>query len=254
MSALRDFQGTFSAAIRSDTFDGPIDCAAHKDAWRFGVYRNNFFHGLLEQLREAYPSVAQILGNDGFAVVARGYLVHFPPTSRSLALFGEDFPAYLAGISLTQDDAVVCGLARLDRAYLEVLHAEDLPVLDPAWLAELGDTLAEAEFVKHPAAQIIPSQIPLVDHWRARRAGGDVLSDPPDTEALCALVTRPKLTVHVAALREEEAAFGLELFSGQSVSYAFETAMALNPGFDITETFRRFLTAGTFTAVISPEG
>ena len=255
MSRLRAFQSKFCAAIKSDSFDGPIDGAAEKDAWRFGVYRNNFFHGLIEQLREAYPSVAQILGDEGFAVVARGYLVHFPPTARSLALFGEQFPAYLASISLTQDDAVLCGLAKLDRAYLEALHAEDLPVLDPVSLAELGDALVDARFVKHPATHIIPSQISLIDHWRVKR-GGPENANPQHSEtgaqcALAALVTRPKLTVQVAEITEAEAAFGIDLLDGKPVSHAFETALGLNSAFDITEAFRTFLAAGAFAEVSS---
>ena len=254
VSDLRTFQGAFSAAIRSDSFDGPIGGAADEDAWRFNVYRNSFFHGLIEQLREAYPAVAHMLGDEGFAVVARGYLVYHPPTTRSLALFGAEFPAYIAGISLTQDDAVLCALATLDRAYLESLHAADRSVLDPGGLAALGEGVAEARFVKHPAARIVQSQIPLVDHWRANRGGGNLPNDPSETAAQGALVTRPNLSVQVAALSEAEAAFGIDLFGGKPVSHAFETAEGLEPGFDIAETFRRFLTAGAFTAVTSPQG
>ncbi len=252
MSTLRAFQKDFSAAVKADDPRARPQGLSDDQAWRFDVYRNNFFYGLIEQLKEAYPAIRSYLGDDGFVAVARGFLVHYPPSQRSLALFGGDFPDYLAQIPLTKDDPAICDLARAERARLEALHAADALVLDPGRLQELGDTLLAARFVQHDAARLVTSQIPLIDHWRVNRPGsGGAVSQNTATGAQAVLVTRPKLSVQICALTIAEARFGSELFDGKPVAEAFETALTCDDAFDITETFRKFLAAGAFKNVLA---
>ncbi len=246
---LQSFQSDFAKAVRADDPNARPDLIDGDQGWRFGVYRNNFFHGLIAQLKEAYPVVHQILGDEGFAVVARGYLVHHPPTTRSLALFGDAFPAYLASISLTKDDPLLSDMARLERAWLEALHAADARPLNPESLTTLGDRLAEARFGPHPAARLLTSQISVVDHWRVRRSGTiPPTSQNVGTGAQGALVTRPRQSVQVCPLSVPEAIFGRNLFDGAPVSEAVDQA-ACDDAFDITEAFRKFLAAGAFSSV-----
>lgn len=249
MTGLQKFQSDFAEAIRADAPNATPGQVVVNHAWRFSVYRNNFFHGLIEQLREAYPVVHQVLGGEGFTAVARGYLVHHPPATRSLALFGDAFPKYLALISLTKDDPLICDMARLERAWLEALHAADARPLNPESLTTLGDRLVEARFGPHPAARLLTSQISVVDHWRVRRSGTNP-STPQNvgTGAQGALVTRPRQSVQVCPLSVPEAIFGRCLFEGVPVSEAVDQA-ARDDAFDITEAFRKFLAAGAFSTV-----
>lgn len=247
MKNLYAFQKDFAAAVGADDPEARPDGLSVDASWRFNVYRNNFFHGLIEQLKEAYPEVCRILGEDAFNTIARGFLIYHPPRTRSLALFGGEFPGYLAQISLTKDNALVCDMARLERAWLEALHAADEDILDPAGLAAIGENLTEARFAKHDAAAIVTSQIPLLDHWRVRRGGTPVQKGQNSgAGAQAALVTRPRLNVQIRLLTKTETTFGLQIFDGAPVSEAFDKAIDCDDAFDITEAFRTFLAAGAF--------
>ena len=62
---LQTFQADFAAAlIASDPAARPKGFSS-KAAVRFRIYRNNFYHGLSQQLAEAYPVVRRLVG-DGF--------------------------------------------------------------------------------------------------------------------------------------------------------------------------------------------
>ncbi len=250
MTDLHGFQSDFSGAVKADDPGARPKDLNDDVSWRFNVYRNNYFHGLIEQLKEAYPEVRRLLGDEGFTVVAKGFLVKNPPEVRSLALFGKGFPEYLAALPATQDSPLLYHMARLERAWLEALHAADQMPLDPSGLAQLGEKLPETRFDRHAAAHIITSQIPLLDHWRVRQPGTQA-PEPQNSEAgaQAVLVTRPKLSVQICTLTKSEVTFGEGLFEGKPVSEAFEKAINCDDAFDITEAFRTFLAAGAFAGV-----
>lgn len=245
---LGAFQKEFARAVRAESVQAQPTFLRDDNAWRFSVYRNNFFNGLIEQLKEAYPTVRQILGEEAFFKTARRFLIENPPTSRSLALFGEGFPHYLSAHPETNQNIVACDMAHLERAWLEALHAGDADPLAPETLASVGERLPEARFVPHPAARIVASQVSIVDHWRVRRPGNDgPTSQIGEVGAQGALVTRPKLSVQISVLTNAERVFGENLFRGEPVSLSFDDAVNSDPAFDLTQAFRKYLVAGAFT-------
>jgi hypothetical protein len=98
--SLESFQADFAAALLArDPAARPASMTrglAREAAARFRVYRNNVHHGLSQQLAEAYPVVRRLVGEAFFQATAREYLAGHPPRGRSLALFGEAFPGFLA--------------------------------------------------------------------------------------------------------------------------------------------------------------
>lgn len=248
-SDLIGFQNDFVAAVvdPSVEWDAALGIA-QQDNWRFNIYRNNYFHGLIEQLAEAYPTVQSILGDDAFSVIAHRYLQYFPPKNVSLALFGEEFTHYLREISITKNDDLICDSALLDRAYLEALHAPDQVVIDPVVLSDLGDDLVGARFTPHGSLRIIESNISLVDTWKAYRKGIKVTN----VTAQGALVTRPKSLVQVRGLSRAATQFGLGLMNNDTVADAYDKASDIDESFDITQVFSDFLLAGAFCDIKVP--
>jgi hypothetical protein len=219
---------------------------APADAARFPVYRNNVFHGLTEALGEAYPAVRRLVGDDFFRAMAARFVQVAPPRARSLVLYGDGFAAFTADFPPAAGLPYLPDVARLERAWLESLHAADAAPLDPTALALLGESLASARFVAHPATRLVESLFPIVSIWQASRddtrAGPIDIVDRPEA----ALVCRARDTVTVRALAAAPAAFAAGLLSGQDGATA---ATAAGNGLDVADTFRCLLADGAFSAV-----
>lgn len=243
---LHGFQAGFAAALASgDPAARPegLECAA---APRFRIYRNNFYHGLSQQLAKAYPVVRRLVGDAFFIATACAFLDAHPPRSRSLALFGGEFPGFLEGFPLAASLPYLRDVARLERAWLEALHAADAPPLAPAALRDLGHALAETRFVPHPAARIVGSDHPIVDLWLANQPGAGSGPCRLDAVAQSALITRPRLRVEVRRLAPAQAVFARALSAGEDAIAAFEQAGRIDGQFDASTAFRELLSAGAF--------
>lgn len=104
---------------------------------RFAVYRNNVVRGAIEVLRAAYPAVNRIVGDSFFSPLAKTYWQDTPPTARSMTLYGEGFAEHIRAYRPAGGLPYLVDVARLDRAWLEVHHGPDDPVLRPETVAQL---------------------------------------------------------------------------------------------------------------------
>ncbi|MDX1576632.1 MAG: DNA-binding domain-containing protein [Kiloniellales bacterium] len=243
---LESFQAGFAAALLArDPAARPAGLTPEAAA-RFRVYRNSVHYGLSQQLAEAYPVVRRLVGEDFFRATAREYLAGHPPRGRSLALFGEAFPGFLAEFPPADSVPYLADVARLERARLEALHAADTAPLAPADVNRLGPALAEAAFEPHPAARVVVSDHPIVDLWQANRpeaeAGPRTIAAVPQG----AFITRPRAQVLLRKLTPAQAVFAERLLSGDHVAAAVEQAGRGDPRFEVTAAFRALLSAGAF--------
>jgi len=241
---VESFQADFAAALMARDPAARPEGMTREAAARFRVYRNNVHHGLGQQLAEAYPVVRRLVGEAFFQATAREYLAGHPPHGRSLALFGEAFPNFLAGFSPASSVPYLPDVARLERAWLEGLHAADVAPLALAELGRLGPALAKAKFAAHPAARIVTSDHPIVDIWRANLDDAKLGPRTIASVGQGALITRPHAQVEVRELAPSEAAFVRRLLTGDDVFTALERAGRLGETFDVAAAFHQMLAAG----------
>lgn len=251
---LQAFQTNFAAALAaSDPTARPKGLDGEAVA-RFRIYRNNVHHGLGQQLAEAYPVVRRLVGDAFFLATAREYLAGHPPRTRSLALFGEAFPSFLDGFPRAASLPYLSDVARLERAWLEAMHAADAEPLAPAELSRLGPALAAARFAAHPATRIVTSDYPIVDIWRANQPEAEPAPRAIAAVGQSALITRPRAQVEVRGLSQSQAAFARRLLSGDDVANALERASRSDESFDVTAAFRDLVAAGAFEHLRSLPG
>lgn len=235
----------FAAALLAPDPAARPSWLADDQAARFAVYRNNLFHGLTEALGDAYPAVRRLVGDEFFTATARIFIAERPPRGRGLSLYGDGFADFLEHFEPARAVPYLADVARLERAWLESLHAADAAPLRPESLARLGEDLVTIRFVAHPAARLVPSAHPIVAIWRANQddAAAREIEDRPET----ALVCRAGDVVSVYALDPAAGAFAAALLAGVSA------ADAASESVDVAATFHQLLAGGAFAAAHSAD-
>jgi hypothetical protein len=99
-------------------------------AARMAVYVQGYPARIREALRETFPAVAQILGDESFAALAGRYAKAVPADLRNLNLVGAALPAYLESDRASGDLPFLPALAELEWAVDRCFHADLLAAFE----------------------------------------------------------------------------------------------------------------------------
>ena len=142
-------QSLFAAALADPALPPPDLFTPCDASARFAIYRNNSAVASINALKEQFPTVTKLVGDDAFQNLARAFVAKFPPRSPVLADYGAEFPGFVAEfLALHGVEAVpyLPDMARLDWARLQSLRSAEAPPCTPARLAELdAGRLAETQ-------------------------------------------------------------------------------------------------------------
>jgi hypothetical protein len=216
MPALRELQHRFLAALEAGAAaagtggEAPADpllLAAIRDDGalappaRLEIYAGMYRARLVDVLREDFPRVLTVLGDEDFAALACRYLARCPSTRPSVRHVGERFADFVAGEPGVP--AYLGDLARLEWARVEVFDAADAV---PLTLADL-QAVAPADwpalrFHPVPACRTVASAWPVHRVW-AQAAEGPVPMPAPEPTLM--RVWREGRSVSHAAMAASEA-------------------------------------------------
>jgi hypothetical protein len=168
--SLRELQGAFWRAISSPEpalEDGLLRVVAPSPALtpagRVAIYGGMYFWRLLDVLREDFPKVVALVGDERFEALARAYLDRHPSQDPSVRHVGDALPAFLAAQATP---AVVGDLARLERARLWVFDAPDpMPLTLDALRALAPESWPALRFAPIEALQVVVSDWPVQRVW-----------------------------------------------------------------------------------------
>src|SRR6185312_9321783 len=164
---------------------------------RFAVHRNNMVAGLVEVLRERFPVVQKIVGEEFFAATARAFVLRCPPRSPVLAGYGDELASFLAGFAPARELPYLADVARLEAARTRAYHAADaIPVGVDRFATLDGEVVGNLRIAMHPSTEIVRSPFPIVTIW-AMNSGEQALAPIEDWRGEDALVARPHLDVQV---------------------------------------------------------
>lgn len=224
--------------------DGLTDPQGRPAGRRFNVYRNNVAVGLTEALRQSFPVVRKLVGEDFFTAMAQDHLRAHPPASPLMMFYGQDMPAFLEHFPPVAHLGYLPDIARLELAIRNSYHAADAPPLPPERIAALGaDAMCAARFTLAPAVQLVRSRWPIHAIWSANTKG----STPPRTvRGEDVLITRPDFDPVVDQLDDGAAPFVARLLAGDRLDAAHAAAGPLDP----TATLGLLLARGAITGLV----
>ena len=227
-------QDTFRAALLDGAYpvpDGLIDGNSHPAGRRYNVYRNNVAVSLTEALREGFPVVTKLLGQQNMDGLSGLYLRAHPPTSPLMMFYGESFPDFISGLPQLSHLGYLPDIARLELALRRAYHAADGTAINPEDLGALPpDALMAAQLQLAPAVQLIRSPWPIHAIWRFNTEDG---APKPAAQAEDVLVLRPEFDPEPHLLPPGGGAFMAALAQGASLGEAHEAAHADRPDFDL---------------------
>lgn len=227
--------------------EGLIDPVGRACPKRFSVYRNNVAIAWIEALRESFPAVCRIVGEEFFRAAAQCYAVSEPPGSPVLTEYGAGFARFLERFEPAASLPYLPDVARIERAWIEAYHARDVPSLDPAALAGVAsDRVRGIRFATHPSLRVIRSRYPALTIWRMNVADG--VPEPLDSASggEDALLVRPGAEVIVHSVAPGGAGFVEALARGEPLGAAAQAAQRDHANFDIAAHLSELLACGAF--------
>ncbi|WP_322865456.1 DNA-binding domain-containing protein [Aquicoccus sp. G2-2] len=228
-------QTAFRAALldpAKPTPPGLADGAGNPAGRRFSVYRNNVTASLTEALRETFPVVLKLIGEENFNPIATMFLRAQPPQSPILARYGADFPDFLATFEPLAHLGYLADTARLEHALVRAYHAADCAPLDAAIFTETPpDALPRLHLGFAPPVQLLRSPWPIHGIWRFNTEDG---APQPPAEPQDVLITRPEFDPRPRLLPPGGAAFIATLAAARPLGAALDAATAQAADFDLS--------------------
>jgi Putative DNA-binding domain len=234
---LQQQQALLHALFEWPAQDATKNIAAHAyytGARGLKAYQSNG-HSLAQRVLEAaYPVVAQLVGAESFADLARALWHAHPPTRGDMAQWGDALPEFLQASTQLADEPYLSDVARTEWALHCAASAADA-FADVSTLALLTThDPAQLYFGLAPGGIVVRSAWPIVsilgahlEHTPAFAVVGQQLRDGLAQDAL---VWRAGLRPRVREAFAGEAHFVQALAQGLSVSQALDAAPVLDFG------------------------
>ncbi len=238
MPEFDDLQSAFAAALlpRGDLAQAlPLFRGEPARVARgLAIYRGNVQANAAKALAAIYPVAARIAGEQFFAGLAREYAARVPSVSSDLNEYGEGFGGFLAAFEPAWEIPYLPDVAKMEWRVHRAHYAADVPVLDPARLAQIDEADYPALRVAlHPACALLVSEWPLARIWEVHQPeySGDFDIGLHAGHPAPALVFRPELRVKVSPLSPGGHAFLASALAGATLGVALDTAMSEEPEF-----------------------
>ncbi len=200
------------------------------------VYRNSGMLACIEALMSNYRRLATLMGEVSFRDMARAFVARYPPERRSLVGYGEALPAFIDAHSGEHGLSWLADLARLDRGWLEAhLSGDPRPIGVEAVTGLSEEDLLAMRFATHPSVRIVDIGFDLAAIWTLLDQDCAPEGQVQISEGrACHLFWRPAHEVLNASLPPATGTFLAALIAGETLGQACESAIAAEPGAELS--------------------
>ena len=252
--ALR--QQKLLAALRSDIPPADFNALLRDSAARAsrGLQAYAAHAGAMAEraLAASFPTIAQLVGEASFAVMARAFWRSRPPLRGDLAQWGDELASFIATASDLAEEPYLADVARLDWAVHRAELARDHVGGAATGLEQLATADPDRLCLRlAPGTSLLSSSHPVATIWQAHRStAADRMA--PARRALArgegehALVWRNGHRGQVGRLLEAAVGFTQAVLEGQPLGQALDGA---DPAFDFEVWLQASLRQGWLAAV-----
>ncbi len=183
---------------------------------RLDIYANMFVWRQIDALREDFPKLAQLLGDEGFYATAERYLRANPSTHPSLGQLGRHLASFLAESPGPRPD--LADLAALEWARCEVFEEAHVRGATPDLVR--GPDPAQIVLRTVPALRLLSLRHDVVPLWKDLEDGN--AAPLPRPEPIAVAVWRKGFVVFHVAVATDEGVALRRAMSGATLSEVCE--------------------------------
>jgi hypothetical protein len=145
------------------------------------VYQTAWLARLTEALRNNFPVLHQVLGDDDFGDLTLAYLQAHPPSQPSIRWFGDQLPAFLAAEPERLPHPALADLAQMEWALgLSFDSADTLPLNFAALAALPPSDWAGLRFSAHPSVSLLALEWAVEPLWQTLTHRPEEDTEPPE--------------------------------------------------------------------------
>jgi hypothetical protein len=138
---------------------------------RLGIYRHAYLARLIEALRDYYPVLHQILGDEDFEALGTAFVRAHPSVHRSIRWYGREVAAFLRVEPPFAEQPILAEIANFEWSLAESFDSADEGVLGRGALASVEPAeWAHLTFRFHPSVQRLTFEWNTVAVWKALSA------------------------------------------------------------------------------------
>lgn len=207
------------------------------------IYHNNVIVTLLKTLKNAYPMIEKIVGEDFFLAAAREYTRRYPSRSGNLHDYGEYFSDFLTEYPPALPLIYLPEVANVEWAIHTLQFAAEHAPLNSHQLDDLNPSQYDAfTLILHPATKLVKCHYPIFDIMKLCEGKLDRNIDLT-AGGVNLLITRPVYEIQYASIEEDAFIFLSCLQHHTSITDALDQALAVNPAFDLSHHLNEWVNA-----------
>ena len=221
--------GPLAAAARANPASVITDGQQLTALERINLYHFAYHARLVECLADDYPAVLYALGERVFTALCRAYIIAYPSRHPNLISYGQNFAKFCEEYrGRLPARGFIAGLARLEWALVEVLHAQAAPTLDTEDLQAIpADQWAGMHFAPSATVRLLACDYPVNAFFQAFREGRAPAIPRPEKSATA--VYRRGYALWRMDLVAPMALVLRELYAGKTLQEAIEAMAATIP-------------------------
>jgi len=173
---------------------------------RLGIYRHAYVARLIDALREYYPVLHQILGDDDFEALGGMFVRAHPSVHRSIRWYGREIADFLRAEPPFAGQPILAEIARFEWTLAQAFDSADAGVLDRAALASIEPAeWADLTFRFHPSVLRLTFEWNTIAVWKALSAEQAPPAPQRSADAVEWLIWRGNLENYFRSLDSVEA-------------------------------------------------
>lgn len=170
------------------------------------IYRHAYRTRLTDALRDNYPVLHQVLGDEEFDRLAAAFITARPSRQPSIRWFGAELAGFLGADPARLPHPALIDLVRMEWALGTAFDGPDAPVLQAGDLTQVAAADWPAlRFQPHPTLALIHLDWAVEPLWSAVSADPEGETRPPEALPHQLLIWRRDHQTHWRSVSEEEA-------------------------------------------------
>lgn len=225
--------------------DKPLDSDIIQPIHHLAIHRNNIKASLQNALRETYPLINKIIGNDFFDYTAKIYRQRYPSRSGNLSDYGEHFADFLTAFEPVKDLIYLPEIAKFEWAsHCLYFAAEHTCHFDANALTSLPtEQYDQICFDLHPALQLIQFHFPIL---RIIDLCKGIIDETIDINEGGVYLLMVRKGTHLTLTPLDAGAFTAlsSIKAGHSLSFAIHAALRVDPHFELDKALIHWMQIG----------